>query len=38
MYAIDLRNVRGEVTEVNDQCTVLVEKCDQVREEQASSG
>jgi hypothetical protein len=38
MCAVDLRNIRGEVTEMNDQCTVLVEKSEQVREEQASSG
>jgi hypothetical protein len=36
--ARDLRNIRGEVTEVNDWCTVLVENSEHVREEQASSG
>ena len=32
MCAIDVRNIRGEVTEVIDQCTVLVDESEQVRE------
>jgi hypothetical protein len=35
---IDLRNIRGEVTEMIDQCTELVEISKQVREEQTSNG
>jgi hypothetical protein len=38
MCAVDLRNIRGEVTEMIDQCTVLVEKSEQVREDLTSSG